>query len=239
MLSKIHIQNFKSIVDEQLELGTFNVFIGSNGSGKSNVLEAVGMAAAAAMGRMRTEDLFNMGIRLARPNLMASAFSSVEIGPFIQLESSFSTPKRSGTITHRLVPRERSSHGTAWMQASEQQISPALKEMTFEELLTRLGNVTDEQMNKALEAMKPEMTLRGMFQGFGIYSPSTNALRGLEVTSRREPLGLYGENLDVTLARLPEPDLERIQELTRFIDWVDTFHVDPSDALKFEGLKLG
>ena len=41
MISKIEIKNFKSIVDLTLELGRLNVFIGENGCGKTNILEAI------------------------------------------------------------------------------------------------------------------------------------------------------------------------------------------------------
>src|ERR1039457_5257445 len=38
-LEKLTIKNFKSIREQVLELGLLNVFIGSNGAGKSNLIE--------------------------------------------------------------------------------------------------------------------------------------------------------------------------------------------------------
>ncbi|MCL4867636.1 MAG: AAA family ATPase [Anaerolineae bacterium] len=53
MLTKVSIQGFKSIYHIQdLELSQINVFIGANGSGKSNLLEAVGVLSAAAADSM-------------------------------------------------------------------------------------------------------------------------------------------------------------------------------------------
>ncbi|HYO68605.1 MAG TPA: AAA family ATPase [Archangium sp.] len=52
MITKIHIQNFKSILDYTLELGRINVFIGENGAGKTNILEAFATASAAADGTL-------------------------------------------------------------------------------------------------------------------------------------------------------------------------------------------
>ncbi|TAE05984.1 MAG: DUF2813 domain-containing protein, partial [Bacteroidetes bacterium] len=46
MLQEITIKNFKSIADDTIQLGRVNVFIGENGCGKSNILEAVGFASA-------------------------------------------------------------------------------------------------------------------------------------------------------------------------------------------------
>ncbi|MBK8625792.1 MAG: AAA family ATPase [Saprospiraceae bacterium] len=40
MFDKIEIKGFKSIVNDTIELGRVNVFIGENGCGKSNILEA-------------------------------------------------------------------------------------------------------------------------------------------------------------------------------------------------------
>ncbi|MDR1691157.1 MAG: AAA family ATPase [Candidatus Methanoplasma sp.] len=40
MIQKIYIHNFKSIEDVCIELGKFNIFIGSNASGKSNFVQA-------------------------------------------------------------------------------------------------------------------------------------------------------------------------------------------------------
>jgi len=47
MLKKITIQGFKSLYDiSDLELGLVNVLIGANGSGKTNLLEAIGVLGA-------------------------------------------------------------------------------------------------------------------------------------------------------------------------------------------------
>lgn len=74
MIDTINIQNFKSITDLSLELGRINVFIGANGSGKSNILEAIGMAAAGKAERIEVTDMISKGIRIAKPDLMFSSF---------------------------------------------------------------------------------------------------------------------------------------------------------------------
>ena len=55
MIDNIHIKNFKSIVDLTLDLGRFNVIIGANGCGKTNILEAITFASAASQGKLDTE----------------------------------------------------------------------------------------------------------------------------------------------------------------------------------------
>ena len=50
MIDSIRIRNYKSIVDLTLELGRFNVIIGTNGCGKSNILEAITLGSLANSG---------------------------------------------------------------------------------------------------------------------------------------------------------------------------------------------
>jgi predicted ATPase len=74
MISEIRIQNFKSVQDLTLKLGRVTVLIGENGSGKSNILEAIAFAAGAAANKLDPEFLANRGIRVAEDTWMRSAF---------------------------------------------------------------------------------------------------------------------------------------------------------------------
>ena len=75
MFTEIQIKNFKSIEDLNLMPGRVTVLIGENGSGKSNILEAIAFAAAAAADKLDNEFLFNRGIRVTEATWMKSAFS--------------------------------------------------------------------------------------------------------------------------------------------------------------------
>ena len=57
MIHQIQIKGFKSIENVAFEPGRVNVLIGANGSGKSNLLEAIGMLSAAVSGRVDDESL--------------------------------------------------------------------------------------------------------------------------------------------------------------------------------------
>ena len=57
MIRKLKIRGFKSITELDIELGVVNCFIGANGVGKSNILEAVGVLGAAANGSVDDEAL--------------------------------------------------------------------------------------------------------------------------------------------------------------------------------------
>src|SRR5438105_4333950 len=74
MISEIQIDNFKSVEDLRLPLGRTTVLIGENGSGKSNILEAIAFLGAAAADKLDNEFLVSRGIRVTDPVLMRSAF---------------------------------------------------------------------------------------------------------------------------------------------------------------------
>lgn len=45
MLSKLSVRNYKSLADFEMELGKFNVLIGPNNSGKSNIFDCLSFLA--------------------------------------------------------------------------------------------------------------------------------------------------------------------------------------------------
>ena len=74
MIRKVAIKSFKSLLDVDIELGRVNVFVGANGNGKSNLLEAIGVLSAAASGRVDDESLLRRGVRPGVPALCKSSF---------------------------------------------------------------------------------------------------------------------------------------------------------------------
>ena len=74
MIERIHIKNFKSIYDLDINVGRINLFIGENGSGKSNLLEALVFVSASQSNKLDNEFLVLRGIRVTEPVLMRSAF---------------------------------------------------------------------------------------------------------------------------------------------------------------------
>jgi AAA15 family ATPase/GTPase len=70
MIREIRIENYKSIHKLKLELGRVNVLIGENGSGKTNILEAIALSAAAASEKLDNEFLAPRGIRITSAERM-------------------------------------------------------------------------------------------------------------------------------------------------------------------------
>ncbi len=50
MIKEISIMNYKSVVNQNLDLGMFNVVIGANGCGRSNLLEAIAFGRSFMLG---------------------------------------------------------------------------------------------------------------------------------------------------------------------------------------------
>lgn len=77
LIRTLAIHGFKSLMQEQpIELGRVNCFIGANGVGKSNLLEALGVLGAAANGVVDDESLLRRGVRAGVPKLYKSSFAS-------------------------------------------------------------------------------------------------------------------------------------------------------------------
>jgi predicted ATPase len=86
MVDSIHIKNFKSVVDLELDLGYFNVLIGENGCGKSNILEGIALGSSVGGNELEVDLLSRVGIRVVDSKFMLSGFddhsnnSTIEIG---------------------------------------------------------------------------------------------------------------------------------------------------------------
>lgn len=252
MLRKIRIQNFKSVLDDSLELGRINVFIGENGCGKTNILEAMAMAAAALNKDLDAEGLFSRGIRLARPSLTTSAFTGQthSENAIVLTLSDHQEPLKiihndelgSGSSSWRVdsivvalesLQRRLVTHGLG-------EIEPLLKESVLAQIKDTIAQV-ESLVTRAnrLGLMQEWENARSLLNAFVIFSPNTLALRGLQSSSRKEPLGLYGEGLDAAIAALSDAERQDLTERASCISWMDNILVDEGDRLKLQGFKPG
>lgn len=221
MIRRLRVKNYKSIRDHEIELGRINVFIGENGSGKSNILEAMGFLAAGMKDQCDIEGLSIRGVRAARPSMTVNSFRRSKAADDVGFELEASAAPKNALAGSVLPPIEGSD---AW---------------TF---VTRIafpaGSLPDKRgIDNAFEARKNPV--KDVLQDYGIYNPNALALRGLVSPSKRSPLGINGENLDVAIAELDDATRADLLERARCISWLDRFELDPSDELKFKGHKLG
>jgi AAA15 family ATPase/GTPase len=260
MFDKIRIQNFKSVYDETIELGRVNVFIGENGSGKSNLLEAVAFTSAAANNSEFNNDvLFSKGVRVAMSSLMFSSFSekkqnkSIKINLFDNVlgdvsfnfkttDNGYFPNWKSGIVgiediesflnENQVDIIEQLSRNLITNQQFENKDEAigALKKVYEKEIKTKLTRFVAEYV-----AQKTELP---NLEDFLIYTANTTFLRGIHTESRKEPLGINGEGLDVLLASFDKEEIEKLKRYNYLIGWLEDFFVDMDDALKLRGYKL-
>jgi len=100
MIGEVRIENYKSIQKLKLELGRVTVLIGENGCGKSNILEAIALASAAADDKLDNEFLASRGIRVTEPQLMRSAFEMENLVKDIKIEIKGNDRENFSCILH-------------------------------------------------------------------------------------------------------------------------------------------
>jgi len=228
MITSVHISGFKSLADVSVELGFVNVFIGANGAGKSNVLEAIGVASAAISGQVDDESLGRRGVRLGLPALYKSSFRNLRTPSHIRLEV---VGEFFGEIaeykTNLYNPIERPTR--RWKYKNEL-LKDSLASSGRSPKNTRGYDDTRSWVALKLAGTPAESTrakLARYLEGYAIYAPDTPTLRGQEVDPQnREPVGLAGGNLPRAVRDILRLVQDRM-ELSRFIhetvDWVRDF----------------
>ena len=201
MLEQLKISRFKSVRDQTLDLGRVNLFIGGNGSGKSNLLEAIGLVSACLGRGLGDSDIGAKGLRITPPELMKSSFKNEPLPRTLELVGKF-----SGGLEYKAV-----------LQSKEN--DPLLRffsesaEIRGERVLGRsyrgvramgvsLADRLDQHRGlwdqvKATIDIPPEVgDAFSEFSRYVIYSPQTDFLRGRQSGKVDvPPVGLHGEGL--------------------------------------------
>ncbi len=267
MIREFSIKNYKSLLELKLELGRINLFIGENGCGKTNILEAMAMAAAAVSGRLDTEELYNRGVRVAKPTITLSSFAGTKQSQEIVLTLECHSHDRGGRRRWkvRLGPPANDTMASGWedleAKAVREQANALLKDPAFAgpvmpadqpdfdlsgldesqrwTLLDSIRAIRASTTKEQRTAFFSRNILAAELGSFLIYNANQLALRGLLTLSRKEPLGINGENLDVAIASLGDTGIPQPLQRSALIRWVEPILTDPEDKLKFEGYKLG
>ncbi|BCK64258.1 hypothetical protein KAM330_32470 [Aeromonas hydrophila] len=229
MIRKLTVHGFKSIMQKQpIELGRVNCFIGANGVGKSNLLEALGVLGAAANGVVDDESLLRRGVRAGVPRLYKSSFASEGKAPShigIEVSGEWQECYRVSLLNPLGSPEP------AWKYKTEY-----LSDGTAEIIADGLRSKTNLNPQAGLAALKmvelaednPAAQLMRALQEYAIYCPNTPTLRGItpDLQSRR-PMGLSGgqlaeafEMLRTHLEAQGDAGEEILDEVLALIDWV-------------------
>jgi predicted ATP-dependent endonuclease of OLD family len=271
MIREFGVKNYKSILDNTVELGRFNVFIGENGCGKTNLLEAMAMAAAAVSDKLDAEELYARGIRIAKPAITFSSFLNAKQNHEIELCCSFD-PNAEGASQRaefRIGSQEPDSIDAKWsdkeggkvtfpdFDGSARSVRTVLrffseivksnpKGSTFDKSKIDFSHLAQllppDVLQKFINEFFVGLTrteLRQLLGDFVLYDISSLALRGIQSSSRKNPLGINGESLDVLIASFDSTTMKELMRCSKFVTWVDKVLLDPGDDLKLKGYKLG
>lgn len=254
MISNITIKNFKSVVNVNLPLGRFNLLIGANGCGKSNILEGIAMGAAASSDKLDYEYFANRGIRVVEPRFMFPAFDGFDPKAITIMVNNQSDICLSLNIFYndnrKPAQWETDSVNINWF-------IKYLKDKLFEdkskshEILDLINKIEESKnhISNDLRLKRPEnnqseiMPVDPDLTHFLIYSLEESKLRKADNSNRTYPLGRHGEGLFAylkELAQRPESNqmFEEIKENLKVLDWFDNMEV-PSGQLSMEfNLKL-
>lgn len=111
MIEKIEIKNFKSILNDNISLGRLNVFIGENGVGKSNILEALLFASIAnTYNTIDADLLYNNGFRVCKLSLLLSSFK----GKIQSTSIDINIDSNDGCIDSSISPEDIDSITSKW-----------------------------------------------------------------------------------------------------------------------------
>lgn len=255
MFTKLKIENFKSIVNLEVDLGRFNVFIGENGCGKSNILEGVAFLSAAKSRRLDTVNLNSKGIRIAKPSLTNSCFPDLRFKSIdISLEKNSDNSTISIPNECRLINENPDDIYSEWQDQEEKKFKEFLSGFLKDKITNLKRNeglahelsllLSEKKSNSFTIESYVNDTIDQIFvdydlNDFLIYSINSNSLRGLSSLSEVQPLGIYGEGIDVLINNLNSQELQNLTVLLKSISWFDRIIVDKDKTLKNRGYNLG
>ena len=194
MIEKIHIQNFKSIYDLEIEVGRVNVFIGENGSGKSNLLEALVFVSASESNMLSNEFLFPRGMRVPEPELMRSAFFEEDREKDIHINIEL-----NGNIIKEFEFKNSNTEYSKWIEIEND--TSIIMKMILENRPSQNTKGLDKRTLEYLKQLEEKDILRyekmekNKLTNFIIYSPEHEELRNFADEGQIQPLGVKGEGL--------------------------------------------
>lgn len=252
MVNRVGIGNFKSIDKLEFELGRFNVFIGENGCGKSNILEAIGMGAAAAANKLDNEFLVSRGIRVTAPIHMKSGFEKSRSDHPVTVDCDINgndckwelfadgkaysswraTPPLmeqaiSELVSHLLTDKPLSSGTSKEMTQSMQSEMPELLDMVkqFRKIVGDGPAENSHFLQIPIATVKNQIAdqVYAEFRHFLIYSPENSSLREFAEEDQIEPLGRKGEGLFKLLKTFALAHPEKVNQIVSELGLFDWF----------------
>ena len=230
MIREISIKNYKSVVNQTIHLRRFNVVIGANGCGKSNILEAIAIAGLSASNKL-DEDLFALrGIRVTAPQWMKSAFSEAD-NPVIEIRIVTDKNQPSKFKIHYSTE----SKPSRWIDTVEEETlqylqgldskAPQTADELMELIISQKAKDTNVLFSINGHTVNISHTQVNGLKSFMIYSPEESALRSFDPSGSGQ-LGRNGQGLFPFLKQLSKQEggesvLAEIKQNLEVIDWFD------------------
>lgn len=209
MLRKIKIDRFKSARDVKLDFGRVNLFIGGNGSGKSNILEAIGVVSASLYRGVSDSELARKGVRLTPPSLMKSAFKHYDLPKTFRIEADLD---KDLSYSIELASSDRNTHLHFFSEKCE---------FEGKKIFGRSGRGVTifgkrvpartwaqarslwDQSRAAYDFPDEIEQEFDLLSRYAIYSPQTEFLREIKSGIADDPpIGLHGEGLGPAISSL-------------------------------------
>lgn len=250
MINQITIQNFKSVVNASFPLSTFNVMIGANGCGKSNILEAIAIAAASSSNKLDYEYFANRGIRVVEPLFMFPAFEDMNASEIhLHIETN------ENDVSDFKIRYNKDAKPPRWEDTN-------MNASSFINLVKETGIKSISTLKEFVEKSDPEFghtkinfKLKATPDGFEvspsckellrftIYSLEETILRKADNDNRLYPLGRHGEGLFAYLKNLASREdgtaiLQEIIENLEILDWFDGMEIPEAQLSSEFNIKL-
>ncbi|MEY4934231.1 MAG: hypothetical protein RIS64_590 [Bacteroidota bacterium] len=250
MIKKINIKNFKSIQSLDMELGRFNVFIGANGCGKSNLLEAITFGSAALTHRLSDEFLTTRGIRMTQPSLMQSAFNknlSQDIGFYFanEIQETITFVVSWEKEQWKLSPMIDTKESNIFKSNFAQNAKIASGDFFYGEEKIPKGTRASKRMldeyfkfMNQIEAEIKQFSINNELSNFLIFAPENYFLRNSFDENQIKPLGIRGEGLFRHLADMSFKKtglFKELKENLNLIEWFDDLEFDMTADGYFTG----
>ena len=223
MIDNIRIRNYKSIVDLTLELGRFNVIIGTNGCGKSNILEAITLGSLAISDNADLGRLATYGIRVTDKDMMVNAFEDTDDNWNDRILLEIAGDNKDWNTDIAL------SYDEKWNKWDKTE--PNAYKIISQNYESENGEVSDKIVPyKEYHQLYKKLIDKPTFRSFLTYSPNENVMREMVRTVSVYPLGVHGEGLFQYLKLIKAQQLfPVINEGLRMLDWFED--VSPADEL--------
>ena len=244
MRERIQIKGFKSISKLELELGRVTVLVGANGSGKSNILEAIAFAAGACGWKLDNEFLISRGIRTTDPRFMPSQFekesdSQIEVGAELrdgsEIGFTFMSVLDEGYPSWTAFPSRISLKDVTGEEVKTESLNEILPIFANIESVDPSVELSSDEKDKIARRIlvgllkETQKNKQSLLASYLIFAPELATLRGLEREGQVLPLGTSGEGLLRLLQTISREEggqrWRDIHQTLQLLDWFSGFEV--------------